>query len=213
MTSWDSVSMPALCCSFMHHTKSFTQLLVSRQLQSFPPLLLYGLDYSLIVYLLMKFWVLSRVNGQQHGEREREQRKWTTQEPLSRPIVREPPEVGGMRGKWCLRNEGQSRHGVCVHVLIEHKYATLWTRTSRAPLKLSLTYERENHKSEWRCVKSDHVQGLATVLKKWTPGLWNADEVSKTQTTLHTVASEQWQHHHFLKDVPDLSKDNTSVNL
>lgn len=37
---------------------------------------------------------------------------------------REPPEVGGMRGKLCLRNEGQSSQRVCEHEVCVHTHRT-----------------------------------------------------------------------------------------
>lgn len=43
-----------------------------------------------------------------------EKRKSSTLEPLSQPGVWEPLEVGGMRGKLCLRNETQSSTRACV---------------------------------------------------------------------------------------------------
>lgn len=107
----------ALCCLL---PKSFTQLLVSRQLLSYTTSV--PLWARLQPHCLLAYEILSAQQSERtvtHREDECvhiwEQRKWTTQEPLSQPIVREPPEVGGMRGKLCLRNEGQSMC-VCVYI-------------------------------------------------------------------------------------------------
>lgn len=54
----------------------------------------------------------------------------------------------------------------CVCVLLENKYATLWIRTAKALLKMSLTCVREKHKNLKRgcfathqCLKSESTKG------------------------------------------------------
>ena len=117
------MSGPAPCCSFMLPTKSFTQLLVSRQLLSYTnaaPLWAWLQPHCLLAYEILSAQQSERTVTHRECVHLWEQRKWTTQEPLSQPIVQEPAEVGGMRGKWCLKNEGQSsqRWSVCVCVCV-----------------------------------------------------------------------------------------------
>lgn len=99
----------------MRLTKSFTQLLVSTQLPSYmtaAPPWTWLQPYCLLAYESLSAQKSERtvctytVWGQ---------RKRTTREPLSQHKAWEPPEVGGMRGILCLRNEGQSsqRERVC----------------------------------------------------------------------------------------------------
>lgn len=87
----------------------------------------YGLTSCLWAWLLphclLAYEILSTQQSERtvtHRENECahlwEQRKWSTQEPLSQPIVWEQSQVGGMRGKLCLRNEGQSCQRVCVYL-------------------------------------------------------------------------------------------------
>ena len=134
----------------------------------------------------------ARANGQQHKTRISvficgRKRKSSTQEPLSRPRVWEPLEVGGMRGKLCLRNEAQSSKSVCPYeccTLSEHNYATLWNKVDRVLLEPSLMCKGQNGKSFLDRFCNPFLHQRKNVIKKDLPYFGRNENIRQTSLFL-----------------------------